>query len=51
MDIQEDDYVSLMDESSNIRDDIKLPEDNNGTEINKHFDNGTEIMVTVLKKF
>jgi translation initiation factor 5A len=47
MDIQEDDYVSLMDESSNIRDDIKLPDDN-GNEIQKIFENGLEIMVTVL---
>lgn len=48
MDIQEDGYVSLMDESSNIRDDISLPDDNIGKEIELAFNNGKELIVTVI---
>ena len=48
MDIQEDEYVSLMSELSEMRDDIKLPEEDISNEIREHFDNGEEIMVTVI---
>lgn len=48
MDIQEDGYVSLMDEASNIRDDLSLPEDTIGREIEQTFNDGKELIVTII---
>ena len=48
MDIQEDWYVSLMDDSSNIRDYLSLPEDNIGREIEQAFNDGKELVVTII---
>jgi len=48
MDIQEDGYVSLMDDSSNIRDYLSLPEDNIGREIEQAFNDGKELVVTII---
>ena len=48
MDILDDGYVSLMDESSNIRDDLSLPEDTIGREIERSFNDGNELIVTII---
>jgi len=49
IDIDNDGYVSLMDDSSDTRSDIKLPEGELGIEIKTKFENGDAIKVTVLK--
>jgi len=49
IDIDNDGYVSLMDDSSDTRSDIKLPEGDLGQEIKSKFDNGDGVKVTVLQ--
>lgn len=49
IDIDNDGYVSLMDDSSDTRSDIKLPEGDLGQEIKTKFDNGDAVKVTVLQ--
>lgn len=51
MDINEDDYVTLLDDDGETREDIKLPNypENYGSEIRKLFDDGVQLIVTVLK--
>jgi translation initiation factor 5A len=49
IDIDNDGYVSLLDDSSDTRSDIKLPEGELGQEIKSKFDNSDTIKVTVLK--
>jgi len=49
IDIDNDGYTSLMDDSSDTRSDIKLPEGELGQEIKAKFDNSDTIKVTVLK--
>jgi translation initiation factor 5A len=46
----DDEYLSLMDDSGEIREDIKIPDGDIGQEIlKKHKDNNEQFMVTVLK--
>ncbi|CAF1517216.1 unnamed protein product [Adineta steineri] len=49
MDIDNEGYVSLMDDSSDTRSDLKLPEGELGQEIRTRFDNGDALKLTVLK--
>jgi len=49
IDIDSEGYVSMMDDSSNTRSDIKLPEGDLGEEIKSKFENGDGIKVTVLQ--
>ncbi|CAF1180113.1 unnamed protein product [Rotaria sordida] len=49
IDIDTDGYVSLMDDSSDTRSDIKLPEGELGQEIKAKFDSGEALKVTVLQ--
>ena len=45
----DDDYLSLMDDSGDTREDLKLPEGDLGKEISTKFDNDENFLVTVLK--
>ena len=54
LDINEDNYVSLMDDAGNSRDDLTLPKGTDDAEklaiqIKEDFDSGKELVVTVLK--
>jgi translation initiation factor 5A len=50
LDISDDGFVSLMDDAGNTKDDLKLPnEDELAKEIKTGFDDGKELVVTVLK--
>ncbi|XP_037097326.1 eukaryotic translation initiation factor 5A-2 [Syngnathus acus] len=44
-----DDFLSLMDEAADTRDDLRLPEGDLGKEIEKKMQNGEEFFVTVLQ--
>merc|ERR1711994_494710 len=44
----EDGYLSLMDDAGNTREDLKKPDGEVGEEIDKHMDNETDILCTVL---
>jgi len=44
----EDDFLSLMDDSGDQREDIKVPEGEVGEEIKTKFDQGENLLVTVL---
>ena len=44
----EDQYLSLMDESGSIRQDIKLPDNDAGEELEKRFESDEELSVTLL---
>merc|ERR1712105_523329 len=48
IDISDDGYLSLMMESGEIRADIKVPDGDMGTEIKTKFDNGDDLLLTVL---
>ncbi|XP_068436835.1 eukaryotic translation initiation factor 5A-1-like [Clinocottus analis] len=43
-----DNYLSLMDDGGNVREDLKLPDNDLGKEIQKKSDNGDSFLVTVL---
>lgn len=47
-DIDDDDYVSIMDDNANIRSDLKLPENEIGLGIKELFEKHGECLVTVL---
>jgi len=49
IDIDSDGYTSLMDDSSDTRSDVKLPEGELGQEIRAKFENSDTIKVTILK--
>ena len=44
----DDNFLSLMNDSGETKDDIKLPDNDVGKEIKTRFDNGESILVTVL---
>ena len=44
----DDNFLSLMNDSGETKDDIKLPDNDVGKEIKTKFDNGESILVTVL---
>ena len=51
IDISDEDYVSLMDDDGNTREDLKLPDypENYDHELKETFESGETILVTVLK--
>jgi hypothetical protein len=54
IDISEDGFISLMDDSGNTKDDLALPKGTDDSEklavqIQKDFDEGKELVVSVLK--
>ena len=49
MDISDDDFLSLMEDSGEMKDDVKIPENDTGKEIKTKFENGDTFMVTILK--
>jgi len=48
IDISDDLFLSLMVDSGDLRDDIKLPEGDLGVEVKTKFDNGEDLLLTVL---
>jgi len=47
--LDSDGYASLMDDTGDIRNDIKVPEGELGQEIRTRFENGDALKVTVLQ--
>jgi translation initiation factor 5A len=47
LDIQ-DGFLSLMDSDGGMKDDVKVPDTDIGTEIQKAFDDGKDLMVTIV---
>jgi translation initiation factor 5A len=47
--ISDDGYLSLMDDSGDIREDLKVPDGELGTQLRSDFDNGRSLLCTVLK--
>ena len=45
----DDGYLTLMDDSGDQREDLKLPEGDLGKEIQTKFDNDEQLLLTVLK--
>jgi len=48
-DISDDQYLSLMNDAGDLREDLKLPDGDLGTQIRSEFDVGRELLCTVLK--
>jgi len=48
VDVSDDGYLSLMDDGGNTREDLKLPDGDLGVEVKGQFDDGKDIMCTVL---
>ncbi|ALC48083.1 eIF-5A, partial [Drosophila busckii] len=48
-DISDDGYLSLMSDSGDIREDLKLPEGQLGASLRTDFDSGKDLLCTVLK--
>jgi len=48
LDVSDDGYLSLMDDGGNTRDDLRLPEGDLGADIKRDYDDGKDIMCTVL---
>jgi translation initiation factor 5A len=48
MDIDEDDYLTLMSEDGTTREDLQLPEGELGQQIRESFDNDQDLSLTVL---
>jgi len=49
MDISDDGYLTLMSDGGDLREDLKLPDGDLGSQLKGEFDNGREILCTVLK--
>jgi len=49
MDISDDGYLTLMSDGGDLREDLKLPDGDLGSQLKNEFDNGREILCTVLK--
>jgi len=49
MDISDDGFLSLMGDSGDLREDLKLPDGELGGQLRQEYDNGREILCTVLK--
>jgi len=49
MDISDDGYLTLMSDGGDLREDLKLPDGDLGAQLKAEFDNGREILCTVLK--
>lgn len=44
--ISDDGYLSLMDDSGDIREDLKVPDGELGTQLRSDFDNGRSLLVS-----
>jgi len=44
----DDDFLSLMDDAGNQKDDLKIPDDDTGKQIKEYFNKGEDIFVTVM---
>uniref|UniRef100_A0A0E9Q6D1 Eukaryotic translation initiation factor 5A n=1 Tax=Anguilla anguilla TaxID=7936 RepID=A0A0E9Q6D1_ANGAN len=44
----QDGYLSLLQDSGEVREDLKIPEGDLGKEINSRFEDGEDMMITVL---
>jgi len=49
VDLKDDGFLSLMDDQGGMREDLKLPPGDLGTEIKKKFENGDTFLVNVLE--
>jgi len=49
MDISDDGFLTLMGDGGDLREDLRLPEGELGAQIRAEYDNGREILCTVLK--
>lgn len=47
-DISDDNYLSLMTDSGDLREDLKIPEGDLGVTLRSEFDNGKELLVGIL---
>lgn len=45
-DISDDGYLTLMNDGGDLREDLKLPEGELGTQLRSEFDNGKELLVS-----
>jgi len=48
VDISADDFLSLMDDGGDVREDVKIPEGDLGAEIRQKFEDGVDVVCTVL---
>jgi len=48
VDISQDNFLSLMDEGGDVREDVKIPDNDLGTEIRQKFEDGEDVVCTVL---
>ncbi|EDW74454.1 uncharacterized protein Dwil_GK21925 [Drosophila willistoni] len=48
-DISDDSYVTLMSDGGDIREDLKVPDGDLGNQLRSDFDNGKDLLCTVLK--
>jgi len=48
-DISDDGYLTLMNDGGDLREDLKLPDGELGAQLRAEFDNGKELLCTVLK--
>jgi len=48
LDVSDDDFLSMMDDGGNTRDDLKVPEGDLGAEIKASIEEGKDILCTVL---
>ena len=46
--IEDDGYLSLMDDNGEQKEDVRVPENDCGKEIQSKFDSGESILVTIL---
>jgi translation initiation factor 5A len=49
IDISDDGFLSLMDDKNELKDDIRLPDGEIGDKIKADFDDGKELLVSVVK--
>lgn len=48
-DISDDSYLSLMSDNGELREDLKVPDGELGTQLRSEYDAGKDILCTVLK--
>lgn len=50
-DISDDGYLTLMSDNGDLREDLKLPDGELGTQLRAEFDNGKELLVSIFYEF
>lgn len=48
-DISDDGFLSLMSDNGDLREDLRVPEGDVGVQLRSEYDNGKDILCTVLK--